>query len=62
LTLLALWREVASTFVNFVNSVSFVRTRIAHQFSLAEKEISHKVHKGHEVHKQDHFSISAPLW
>jgi hypothetical protein len=41
-------RKEATFFVNFVNLADFVRTPISRTFSLAEKEISHKVH---EVHK-----------
>jgi hypothetical protein len=37
--------------VNFENFVHFVRTCISHEVSLLEREISHKVHQGHKVHK-----------
>jgi hypothetical protein len=37
--------------VNFVNLVNFVRTSISLTFSLLEREVSHKVRKGHNVHK-----------
>jgi hypothetical protein len=38
-------------FVNLVNFVDFVRTRIWHQISLLEGEISHKVRKEYKGHK-----------
>jgi hypothetical protein len=40
----------AVLFVNFVSFVYFVRTNISQQLSPVEREISHKVHKGHKVH------------
>jgi hypothetical protein len=33
----------------FMNFVEFLRTCISHQVSLAEREISHKLHKVHKV-------------
>jgi hypothetical protein len=58
LTLLTLWPAVASHFVNFAPFVNLVRIRICQQISLMEKEISHKVHKGHKFpHKDRHGNL-----
>lgn len=37
--------------VSFVAFMNFVRTCISPKFSLVEREISHKVHKGLQAHK-----------
>jgi hypothetical protein len=36
-----------------VNLVNLVRTRIFFKYTLQEREISHKLHQGYEVHQVD---------
>jgi hypothetical protein len=44
--------------VNVVPFVNLVRTRISFRFSLPEREISHKGHNVHQIHKQNRLAAS----
>lgn len=61
MTILTLWRAVASDFVNFVDFVNLVRSRICFKFSLLEKGISHNVHEVRKVHQEDRFTDFHPF-
>jgi hypothetical protein len=52
-----LWRAVVSDFVNFVAFADMVRTTLSPALYLLEREISHQIHRAHEVHKVSCFAF-----